>query len=135
VITTRGNAYAHVVLRGGSDGPNFDSVHVALVEKDLEKAGLPHNIMIDCSHANSNKNPELQPLVLENVGHQIADGNRSIKGLMIESHIHSGNQNLTDDKTQLSYGVSITDGCINWETTESALLKFRDTVKAALQAR
>jgi 3-deoxy-7-phosphoheptulonate synthase len=135
VITTRGNAYAHVVLRGGSDGPNFDSVHVALVEKDLEKAGLPHNIMIDCSHANSNKNPELQPLVLENVGHQIADGNRSIKGLMIESHIHSGNQNLTDDKTQLSYGVSITDGCINWETTESALLKFRDTVKVALQAR
>jgi 3-deoxy-7-phosphoheptulonate synthase len=135
VITTRGNGYAHVVLRGGSDGPNFDSVHVALVEKDLEKAGLPHNIMIDCSHANSNKNPELQPLVLENVGHQIADGNRSIKGLMIESHIHSGNQNLTDDKTQLSYGVSITDGCINWETTESALLKFRDTVKAALQAR
>ena len=135
VITTRGNRYAHVVLRGGSDGPNFDSVHVALVEKDLEKAGLPHNIMIDCSHANSNKNPELQPLVLENVGHQIADGNRSIKGLMIESHIHSGNQNLTDDKTQLSYGVSITDGCINWETTESALLKFRDTVKVALQSR
>ncbi|MGB0187037.1 MAG: 3-deoxy-7-phosphoheptulonate synthase [Aequoribacter sp.] len=135
VITTSGNPYAHVVLRGGSDGPNYDSVHVALVEQALEKAGLPRNIMIDCSHANSSKKPELQPLVLENIGHQIADGNESITGLMIESHIKAGNQSMPDDLSQLEYGVSITDGCIDWETTETALLNLREMIKSTLPGR
>ncbi len=135
VITTSGNPYAHVVLRGGSDGPNYDSVHVALVEQSLAKAGLPKNIMIDCSHANSSKKPELQPLVLENIGHQIADGNTSITGLMIESHIHAGNQSVPEDLSQLQYGVSITDGCIDWETTETALLNLRDMIKQSLANR
>lgn len=135
VITTSGNPYAHVVLRGGSDGPNYDSVHVALVEQALAKAGLPKNIMIDCSHANSSKKPELQPLVLENIGHQIADGNTSITGLMIESHIHAGNQSVPEDLSQLQYGVSITDGCIDWETTETALLNLRDMIKQSLANR
>lgn len=135
VITTSGNPYAHVVLRGGSDGPNYDSVHVALVEQALEKAGLPRNIMIDCSHANSSKKPELQPLVLENIGHQIADGNQSITGLMIESHIKAGNQSMPEDLSQLEYGVSITDGCIDWETTETALLNLREMIKSTLSGR
>lgn len=135
VITTSGNPYAHVVLRGGSDGPNYDSVHVALVEQALEKAGLPRNIMIDCSHANSSKKPELQPLVLENIGHQIADGNQSITGLMIESHIKAGNQSMPEDLSQLEYGVSITDGCIDWETTETALLNLREMIKSTLPGR
>lgn len=135
VITTSGNPYAHVVLRGGSDGPNYDSVHVALVEQALEKAGLPRNIMIDCSHANSSKKPELQPLVLENIGHQIADGNQSITGLMIESHIKAGNQSMPEDLSQLEYGVSITDGCIDWETTEKALLNLREMIKSTLPGR
>ena len=135
VITTSGNPYAHVVLRGGSDGPNYDSVHVALVEQALEKAGLPRNIMIDCSHANSSKKPELQPLVLENIGHQIADGNQSITGLMIESHIKAGNQSMPEDLSQLKYGVSITDGCIDWETTETALLNLREMIKSTLPGR
>lgn len=135
VITTSGNPYAHVVLRGGSDGPNYDSVHVALVEQALEKAGLPRNIMIDCSHANSSKKPELQPLVLENIGHQIADGNQSITGLMIESHIKAGNQSMPADLSQLEYGVSITDGCIDWETTETALLNLREMIKGTLPGR
>lgn len=135
VITTSGNPYAHVVLRGGSDGPNYDSVHVALVEQALEKAGLPRNIMIDCSHANSSKKPELQPLVLENIGHQIADGNQSITGLMIESHIKAGNQSMPEDLSQLEYGISITDGCIDWETTETALLNLREMIKSTLPGR
>lgn len=135
VITTSGNPYAHVVLRGGSDGPNYDSVHVALVEQALAKAGLPKNIMIDCSHANSSKKPELQPLVLENIGHQIADGNTSITGLMIESHIHAGTQSVPEDLSLLQYGVSITDGCIDWETTEKALLNLRDMIKQSLANR
>ena len=135
VITTSGNPYAHVVLRGGSDGPNYDSVHVALVEQALDKAGLPQNIMIDCSHANSSKKPELQPLVLENIGHQIADGNQSITALMIESHIKAGNQSMSEDLSKLEYGVSITDGCIDWETTETALLNLRDMVKGTLPGR
>jgi 3-deoxy-7-phosphoheptulonate synthase len=135
VITTSGNPYAHVVLRGGSDGPNYDSVHVALVEQALEEAGLPRNIMIDCSHANSSKKPELQPLVLENIGHQIADGNQSITGLMIESHIKAGNQSMPEDLSQLEYGVSITDGCIDWETTETALLNLREMIKSTLPGR
>ncbi len=91
VFTTRGNRYGHIVLRGGSAGPNYDSVHVKLCEEALASAGIPQNIMVDCSHANSNKQPELQPLVVEDVANQIVKGNRSIVGLMIESHINPGN--------------------------------------------
>ena len=92
VIHTKGNPYAHVVLRGGSGGPNYDSVHIKLCEQELEKANLRPNIMVDCSHANSNKNYELQPLVMENVTNQILEGNQSIVGVMIESNLGRGNQ-------------------------------------------
>ena len=135
VFTTKGNAYGHVVLRGGSSGPNYDSVHVKLCEEALEKAGVPLNIMVDCSHANSNKQPELQPLVVDNVGNQVLEGNDSIVGLMIESNLKAGNQSIPEDLSQLEYGVSVTDGCIDWETTEASLRDLRDKLKDVLPRR
>ncbi len=135
IISTRGNPYAHIVLRGGSNGPNYDSVHVALCEKELAKAGVSPNIMIDTSHANSSKDPALQPLVADNVGNQIIEGNRSIVALMIESNIGFGNQPIPDDLSKLQYGISVTDGCIAWDTTEDCLLKLRDKVKDVLPKR
>ena len=135
VFTTRGNAYGHIVLRGGSTGPNYDSVHIKLCEDALEKAGVTGNIMVDCSHANSNKQPELQPLVVDNVANQILEGNSSIVGLMIESNLKAGNQSIPSDLTQLEYGVSVTDGCIDWETTETCLRSMRDKLKDNLTER
>lgn len=135
VITTRGNRYAHIVLRGGSNGPNYDSVHVRLCEEALAKAGVPQNIMVDCSHANSSKQPELQPLVVENVGNQILEGNRSIIGLMIESNLNAGNQPITDNLADLQYGVSVTDGCIAWEETEACLRALHASLKDVLRGR
>ncbi len=135
IVETKGNQYGHVVLRGGSNGPNFDSVHVAMAEQALEKAGLPTNIMIDTSHANSNKDHNQQPLVLNDIAHQIADGNQSIVGVMIESNIGPGNQKVPEDKSQLAYGVSITDKCIDWDTTVSSLRKMRETIKSAVAAK
>jgi len=135
VFTTKGNAYGHIVLRGGSAGPNYDSVNVKLCEQALKKAGVAENIMVDCSHANSSKKPELQPLVVENVANQILEGNQSIVGLMIESHLKAGNQSIPADLADLEYGVSITDGCIDWETTETCLREMRDKLQAALPRR
>lgn len=135
IIRTRGNPYSHIVLRGGSEGPNYDSVHVKLCEQALEKAGLHPNIMIDCSHANSNKNPELQPQVVEDIAAQIQEGNRSITGLMIESHLEKGNQNLNIGKDKLAYGVSITDGCIDFPTTENTLRQLAERVQDKLKTR
>lgn len=135
VISTKGNPYAHVVLRGGSNGPNYDSVHIALCEQDLTKAKLPLNIMVDCSHANSNKAPELQPLVLDNLSNQILEGNKSIVGVMIESNIGAGNQSIPADLSQLQYGVSVTDGCIDWATTEHAIRQMHQKLKEVLPKR
>ena len=135
VVTTKGNPYAHVVLRGGSNGPNFDTVHVAQCEAALEKGGVSNNIMIDCSHANSSKDPDVQPLVLKDVTHQILEGNQSIIGVMLESHIHHGNQSIPEDLSQLKYGVSVTDACMDWETTETALLEMADKLRDVLPSR
>ncbi len=135
VIRTRGNAYGHVVLRGGNGKPNYDSVSVAMCEKALAKAEIPTNIMVDCSHANSNKNHDLQPLVLENVVNQILEGNKSIIGVMIESNIGEGNQKIPANLDDLEYGVSITDACIDWETTEQCLLQSHDMLKKILPRR
>ncbi|WP_069383502.1 3-deoxy-7-phosphoheptulonate synthase [Halomonas caseinilytica] len=135
IIRTRGNRYGHVVLRGGNGKPNYDSVSVALAEQELRKAGVTPNIMIDCSHANSNKDPGLQPLVLENVTNQLLEGNRSIIGLMVESNIGWGNQKIPDDISQLTYGVSITDACIDWETTEKAFKEMNGKLAATLASR
>ncbi len=135
VIHTRGNPYAHVVLRGGSSGPNYDSVHIKLSEDELAKHKLVPNIMVDCSHANSNKQPELQPLVMENVTNQILEGNKSIVGLMVESHINAGAQKIPANLEELQYGVSVTDGCIGWEDTEKAILAMHSKLKAVLPTR
>jgi 3-deoxy-7-phosphoheptulonate synthase len=125
---TRGNKHAHIVLRGGA-APNYDTVSVALTEEELKKAGLPRTIMIDCSHGNSGKDPARQPLVFADLVHQIVEGNRSIVGAMIESHLEWGNQPLAEP-SKLRYGVSITDACIDWPTTEKALRAARAKLKA-----
>ena len=117
VVRTRGNPHGHVVLRGGDGRPNYDSVSVAIAEQSLQKASLPANIVIDCSHANSYKKPELQPLVMTDVVNQIVHGNESVVGVMIESNIVAGNQKIPSDLSELKYGCSVTDACIDWETT------------------
>ncbi|NNM52942.1 MAG: 3-deoxy-7-phosphoheptulonate synthase [Pseudomonadales bacterium] len=135
VVKTRGNAYSHVVLRGGDGKPNYDSVSVALAERELEKAKLPSNIMIDTSHANSNKDPALQPLVLDNIGNQIVEGNRSIVGIMLESNLQFGRQDIPSDLSQLKYGVSVTDGCLDWKATATALRQLRAKIHPHLAGR
>lgn len=135
VIRTKGNPYAHVVLRGGGGKPNYDSVSVALCEQEIQRNGMTGNIMVDCSHENSNKNHELQPLVLENITNQIIEGNQSIIGLMVESNIGEGNQKILEDRSQMQYGVSITDKCIDWATTEKCLLTMHDKLKSVLPNR
>jgi 3-deoxy-7-phosphoheptulonate synthase len=122
VFHTRGNSHAHIVLRGGGGRTNYDSVSVALCEQELERAQLPVNIVVDCSHGNSSKDPALQPLVAENCVNQVLEGNQSIVGLMLESHLNWGNQPIPADLRQLKYGVSVTDACIDWATTERLLL-------------
>ncbi|MDB5791883.1 MAG: 3-deoxy-7-phosphoheptulonate synthase [Massilia sp.] len=121
IVRTRGNGYGHVVLRGGGDRPNYDSVSVTIAEQALKKAGLPANLVVDCSHANSYKKPELQPLVMSDVIQQIKHGNRSLVGVMIESNIVAGNQPIPSDLAQLKYGCSVTDGCIGWDDTVTML--------------
>lgn len=134
VLHTRGNKYGHVVLRGGAR-PNYDSVSIAVSEKELRDANQPVNLVVDCSHGNSLKDASLQPLVLENCLNQIVEGNTSIVGLMLESNLFFGQQELTRDLSQLEYGVSITDACIDWETTETTLRQAREKVKAILPKR
>lgn len=135
VVRTKGNPYAHVVLRGGSSGPNYDSVHVAKAEQALEKGGVNQNIMIDCSHANSNKDPQIQSLVLKDVSNQILEGNESIIGLMLESNINFGNQKIPKNLDDLKYGVSVTDACIDWAETERSILEMADKLRNVLPAR
>ncbi|TVP88839.1 MAG: 3-deoxy-7-phosphoheptulonate synthase [Pseudomonadaceae bacterium] len=135
IVTTKGNQYGHVVLRGGSGKPNYDSVSVALCEQELAKAKVKANIMVDCSHANSNKDPGLQPLVMDNVANQILEGNTSIIGLMVESHIGWGNQSIPKDLKDLQYGVSITDACIDWDTTVKSIRSMHAKIKDVLPGR
>ena len=135
VMQTRGNNYGHVVLRGGAGRTNYDSVSVALCEQALHKAGLPERIVIDCSHGNSNKDPALQPLVARDCIEQIVSGNRSIIGLMLESNIEAGNQDIPADRSQLRYGVSVTDGCIDWASTEKTLRELAALLRPVMQAR
>ena len=121
VLHTRGNSHAHIVLRGGSNGPNYSADHIAACEAALREIHQTANIMVDCSHANSNKDHNRQIEVARDVAAQITAGNQSIIGLMIESNIDEGNQPLTQDRTALRYGVSVTDACIGWEQTELLL--------------
>jgi len=130
VFRTRGNAHAHLVLRGGGGRGNYDAVSIAVAERELRTAGLPATIVVDCSHGNSNKDPSLQPLVAENCVAQILEGNKSIVGLMLESHLHGGRQSIPKDLSQLEYGLSITDPCIDWQTTEALMLKLHASLES-----
>jgi len=132
VFETRGNAYGHVVLRGGGGQPNYDAQSVAAAAEALRKSGLPERIVIDCSHANSNKDPEVQPVVARNCIEQVVNGNRSIIGLMLESNLRAGNQKITANPADLQYGVSVTDGCIDWETTEKTLLEAAEALRPVI---
>ena len=121
IVRTRGNQHGHVVLRGGDGRPNYDTVSVAMAEQALLKAKLPANIVVDCSHANSYKKPELQPLVMADVINQVVNGSTSLVGIMIESNIVAGNQKIPEDLSQLKYGCSVTDACVDWATTETMI--------------
>jgi 3-deoxy-7-phosphoheptulonate synthase len=135
VFRTRGNRYGHIVLRGGAGRPNYDSVSVALCERELDNAGLPVRIVVDCSHGNSNKDPSLQPLVAENCANQILEGNGSLCGLMLESNLKAGSQRIPANLGELEYGVSVTDACIDWDTTESLLLRLDSRLRSAPRFR
>ena len=122
VLRTEGNPDGHLVLRGGKSGPNYDDQSVRSAQNDLGKGGLPENLVIDCSHGNSNKDHERQPAVFEDVVGQRVAGNSGVVGVMLESHINPGSQSLGDDPSKLDYGVSITDACVGWEKTEEIIL-------------
>jgi len=134
IVRTRGNSHGHIVLRGGQS-PNYDTAHVALIEAASIKAGIEPSIVIDCSHANSLKKPELQPLVFRDCVHQIVEGNTSIVGLMLESNLVAGNQPIPEDRSKLIYGCSVTDACIDWDTTAALIREAKKTVADALRIR
>ena len=134
VIHTRGNPNAHVVLRGGNRGPNYQTEAVAICEAELEAAGLAPNIMVDCSHANANKDHRRQAAVASAVVEQIAAGNDSIVGIMVESNLGAGNQPLAPPQ-DLAYGVSITDACVGWEDTEALLRRIAEQLRQPLRQR
>tara|TARA_A100001015_G_scaffold104135_1_gene115552 strand:+ start:63 stop:1103 length:1041 start_codon:yes stop_codon:yes gene_type:complete len=120
LVKTKGNQNVHLILRGGSSGPNYDPTTIKDSSDKLEENMLPSKIMIDCSHANSKKKHKFQVDVIRNVTAQIKNGNNHILGMMIESNLFEGNQPLKDKK-DLKYGISVTDECISWETTETVL--------------
>ncbi|OQY18901.1 MAG: 3-deoxy-7-phosphoheptulonate synthase [Desulfobacteraceae bacterium 4572_35.1] len=120
IVKTCGNPHAHIVLRGGSHGPNYDAAAISQTTQQLTERNLCPAIMVDCSHANSNKDHNRQEIVINDVMEQISAGNSNINSLMIESNLEAGNQKVTPGK-KLKYGVSITDKCIDWETTERLL--------------
>ena len=132
LIQTRGNPHAHIVLRGGDSGPNYDARAVERCESKLLDARLPVNIVVDCSHANSNKDHERQGVVVDAVARQVVTGNRSIVGIMLESNIEAGNQPIGRD---LAYGVSITDACVGWDDTEAMLRRLAATLHQPLVER
>jgi 3-deoxy-7-phosphoheptulonate synthase len=127
-IVTRGNPNCHIVLRGGSTGPNYSPAHIAQAEQLLAKAGLVKSLLVDCSHDNSAKQPERQPEVLRALLAQIAAGNTSIIGAMVESNLQAGSQPFPQPREKLRPGVSITDGCIDWNTTEALVREVHATL-------
>src|SRR6478609_9238457 len=130
VVRTAGNPHCHIVLRGGGNGPNYGAAEVAKAVAALQKAKVSARILIDASHDNSQKDPERQPSVLADVAAQIAAGNEHILGVMLESHLQAGKQELVD-KATLQYGQSITDGCIGFDTTRESLEAFARAVRSA----
>jgi 3-deoxy-7-phosphoheptulonate synthase len=133
IVTTTGNPDCHLVLRGGKDGPNFSREHVARAAAEMAKLELNPRLMIDCSHANANKDHTRQVLVLEDVANQVRDGSRHILGVMIESHLQGGNQPIPKNLRQLTYGQSITDACVDFDTTATMLRQLASAVEPSLQ--
>jgi len=134
VFSTTGNSYPHIVLRGGKR-PNYDAASIAFCEEALKTAHLPIQIIVDCSHSNSDKKPERQGMVLKDLLTQIENGNRSIRGFMLESHLEWGCQPMPKDPKMLRPGQSVTDPCIDWTTTETLLREAHDRYKAVLAER
>lgn len=122
IFRTTGNAYGHIILRGGGGKSNFDAANVKLAEEKLKEANLTPKIVVDCSHGNSNKDYKLQAFAFENIIQQIVNGNTSIVGMMLESNLDEGNQPIPSNLEQLKYGVSVTDKCISWKETENIIL-------------
>lgn len=131
IMVTKGNPWGHLILRGGRSGPNYDADSVAVASARLSDLDASPRFLVDCSHANSNKDHRRQSIVWNDVINQRLQGNRDIIGLMVESNIHEGNQKLTADLTQLQFGVSITDACIGWDETEELLLGAYEKMKTA----
>jgi len=123
----KGNKSAHIILRGGIK-PNYHSEDVERCEKLLQQNNLPERIMVDCSHDNSNQDYRLQGNVVEEISSQIVAGNKSIFGIMLESNLFSGNQKILDNQNEMEYGVSVTDGCIDWEETQTVLRNLAGTL-------
>ena len=134
LLVTQGNPDGHVILRGGKQ-PNYDSVSITLAEQDMTKAGLTPSLVVDCSHGNSNKDYSLQPLVTENVVRQIEEGNQSILGIMLESHLFAGNQSSEQARSEMQYGASITDACIDWDATAELLKRCYQQLAEPLKSR
>ncbi len=130
-VTTGGNPDCQLILRGGSAGPNYTSKYVQEAHSLLEKINAPCSLMVDCSHANSDKEPERQPEVLKAVLEQVENGTESIHAFMLESHLKAGSQSFPRPLDELDYGVSITDGCIDWDTTEACLRTAAEVVDKA----
>ena len=128
VAATAGNPDCHVILRGGKQ-PNFDAANVEASSQVLNKAGLPARLMIDASHANSGKNPDNQPKVIDDIATQLEGGETRIVGVMVESHLVGGRQELVPGGT-LTYGQSITDGCLDWDTSLQVLERLASAVRA-----
>ncbi len=133
IASTSGNEDCHIILRGGSR-PNYDQASVDSASADLARAGVAPRLMIDASHANSSKKPENQPLVVADIAGQVSDGDQRIVGVMIESNLVAGRQDVLPG-VALTYGQSITDGCIDWQTTVSALNRLADAATARRNAR
>ncbi|KAH3660175.1 hypothetical protein OGAPHI_007380 [Ogataea philodendri] len=126
ITTTKGNDNCFIILRGGKKGTNYDEASVAEAKSKLPAGGV---MMVDCSHGNSNKDYRNQPKVSKEVARQVANGEDKIIGVMIESHINEGKQSIPANKEQLKYGVSVTDGCVSWETTVQMLTELAEAVR------
>ncbi|ERT11222.1 3-deoxy-7-phosphoheptulonate synthase [Photorhabdus temperata] len=134
LLQTQGNPNGHIILRGGKT-PNYSAEHVMECEQQMMKSGLLPSLMIDCSHGNSNKDFRRQSEVVDSVAEQIISGNQSITGIMLESHINEGNQSSEQPRSEMKYGVSVTDACISWQTTEAVLRKLHQQISPQLSQR
>ena len=131
IVRTKGNRHGHVVLRGGRNAPNYDAESIAAASSQLRKAGMEPRLVVDCSHANSNKRHEMQEVVCRSIVEQRRNGSAALIGVMVESNLQPGSQKIPADLSQLQYGVSVTDACVGWETTERMVLEAHEALQPA----